>query len=65
VVLKQFTPRNNPEDGRTRYSCWILIKFEFYPQIFVIKKAEMPSFIKIHPVGVEVFHAYGRTDGQT
>jgi hypothetical protein len=28
------------------------------------KKAQVSNLIKIHPVGTELFHAGGRTDGQ-
>jgi hypothetical protein len=47
----------------TCYSSHILIKLEFYLQIF--KKEEKPKildFIKIRPVGAELFHVDGRTD---
>jgi len=47
----------------TRYSCHILIKLEFSRQIF-----EKYSNIKLHlirPVGAELFHLDGRTDGRT
>jgi len=29
------------------------------------KNTHMSNFIKIHPVGTELFHADGETDGQT
>jgi hypothetical protein len=39
----------------TRYSCRILIKLEFSGQIF--GKTQISSFVKIRPVGAELFHA--------
>ena len=30
---------------------------------FFLKKAQIWNFTKIHPVGAELFHADGRTDG--
>jgi len=48
----------------TRYSCQILIKLGFSQQIFR-KNTQISNFIKIRPVGVELFLAYSRTDGQT
>jgi len=47
----------------TGYSCQILMKLEFPRQIF--DKYSKPNFIKICPVGAELFHADGRSDGQT
>jgi hypothetical protein len=44
----------------SRYSCQISIKLELSRQIF-----EKYSNIKFHSVGAELFHADGRTDGQT
>jgi hypothetical protein len=32
---------------------------------FFQKKSHIPNFIKIRPVRAELFHAGGRTDGQT
>jgi hypothetical protein len=29
------------------------------------KNTQNPNFMKIHPVGAELFHADGETDGQT
>jgi len=29
------------------------------------KDTQISNFMKIHPVGTELFHAGGRTDGQT
>jgi len=43
----------------TRYSCQILIKLEFSGQ------TQISNFIKIRPVGAELFHTAERTDGQT
>jgi hypothetical protein len=37
------------------------MKLEFFQQIFG-KKAKIPNFIKIHPVGAELFHSEGQTD---
>jgi hypothetical protein len=37
------------------------MKLEFSRQIF--EKAEILNFIKIRPVGTELFHANRRTDG--
>jgi hypothetical protein len=42
-----------------RYSYRILMKLEFSRQIF--EETQISSFIKIHPLGVELFHADGRT----
>jgi hypothetical protein len=39
------------------------MKLEFYRQIFERKKAKILNFTKIRPVGAELFHAGGRTDG--
>jgi hypothetical protein len=36
------------------------MKFKFHRQIF--RQAQISSFIKICPVGAELFHAEGRTD---
>ena len=44
----------------TRYSCRISMKLELSPQIF--EKTQVSSFIKIRPVGAELFHADGQTD---
>jgi hypothetical protein len=38
------------------------MKHEFSQQIFEKKKIQISSFIKIRPVGAELFHADGRTD---
>jgi hypothetical protein len=38
------------------------MKLEFSRQIFE-KEAQISSFIRILPVGTELFHVYGRTDG--
>jgi hypothetical protein len=42
------------------YSCQILIKLE-YSRRFT-KNTQISNFIKIRPVGAELFHADGRTD---
>jgi len=39
----------------------ILMKLEFFRQIFK-KIPQISNFMKIHPVGAELFHADGRTD---
>jgi hypothetical protein len=39
----------------------MLIKLEFFDRFS--KETEISSSIEIHPVGVELFHADGRTDG--
>ena len=44
--------------------CQILMKLEFSRQIFE-KKISLSNFIKIRPVGAELFHAGGQTDRQT
>ena len=40
------------------------MKLEFYRQIFE-KKNLISDFVKVHPVGVELFHADGRTGVET
>jgi hypothetical protein len=48
----------------TDYSSQILIKkFEFFPEISS-KNLQIQNFIKISPVGAELFHADGEADGQ-
>jgi hypothetical protein len=44
----------------TRYSCKILLKIEFSPQIF--EKYSNIKLQKMRPEGVELFHEDGRTD---
>jgi len=39
------------------------MKLEFSPKIF--EKPQIPNFKKNRPVGVELFHVNGRTDGRT
>ena len=46
----------------TRYSSRILMKIGFYRQIF--EKAQMPSFIKIRPLRIELFHADRQADSR-
>jgi len=46
----------------TRYSCNILMKLEYSPYICG-KYKKKSYFVKIRPVGAELFHADGRTDG--
>ena len=46
----------------------ILARFErnlSFLDILKKKKLKTPNFIKIRPVGAELFHADGRTDRQT
>jgi hypothetical protein len=43
------------------YCFQILIKLEISQQIFE-KKSEISNFMKIRPVGAELFHADGQTD---
>jgi hypothetical protein len=45
------------------YSCQISIKFVFSRQI--VEKSWISNFMKIRPVGAELFRADGRTDGRT
>ena len=47
----------------TRYSRFILIKLEFYQQIF--RKILISNFMKTPPVEAELFHADWQTDRQT
>jgi len=44
----------------TRYSCHTCMKLDFF--IDLRKGTEISNFIKIHPVGAEVFYVDGRTD---
>jgi len=39
----------------TRYSCQILSKLEFFLRMF--KNCQISNFMKILPVGAELFHA--------
>jgi hypothetical protein len=43
-----------------RHSCLILMKLEFSRQI--LENTKIPNFMKIRPVGSELFDADGRTD---
>jgi hypothetical protein len=47
----------------TGYSCQILIKFEFLSRDF--RKTQISKFIKIHPVGAELFHVNRFLDRRT
>jgi hypothetical protein len=47
----------------TRYSCQILTKLDLFDMR--LKNTHIPNFMKIRPVGRELFHAGGRADGQT
>jgi len=47
---------------KCRNSCQNLMKLECSLQIF-LNYAEISHFIKIRPVGAELFHADGQTDG--
>jgi len=44
----------------TLYFCPILIKLEFFQRIF--QNIQISNFMKIRPVGAELFHANGSTD---
>jgi len=44
-----------------RYSCQILKKREFFSTDFW-KNTQISNFMKIRPVGADVFHADGQTD---
>jgi hypothetical protein len=46
-----------------RYSCHILIKQTLLDKFS--KNPQTSNFMKIRPVGAELFHANGRADGQT
>ena len=46
---------------KLHWSCQILIKPEFSRQIFG-KNAQISNFMKIRPVGAELFHVDGQTD---
>jgi hypothetical protein len=46
-----------------RYSSQILIKLEFSRQFS--KNNQISNVMKIRPMEAELFHADGRTDGQT
>jgi len=45
-----------------RYSCRILMKIEFSRQI--LKNTKISNFVKIRPVGAELFHADRLTHGE-
>ena len=45
----------------TLYSCPSLMKLEFSWPVFE-KNPQIPNFMKIRPVGADLFHADGRTD---
>ena len=49
----------------TLYIRQILIKLEFYRQIFEKKNTQIQNFTKIRPVRAEVFKADRQTDGRT
>jgi hypothetical protein len=46
----------------TRYSCRILITLKFSRQI--LGKIQISNFVKIRPVGAELFHADRQKDGR-
>jgi hypothetical protein len=46
----------------TPYYCKILIKINLYFLDRFPKYGQMSNFMKIRPVGAELFHADGRTD---
>jgi len=45
-----------------RYSCHILMELELFRQIY--ENNQISTFMKICPVGAELFHAKGWTDGE-
>jgi hypothetical protein len=45
----------------SRYSCQILMEVEFFMDRFS-KKTQTPNFMKIFPLGTELFDADGQTD---
>jgi hypothetical protein len=47
----------------TLHTCPILMKLEFSQQLF--ENTQISNFIEIRPVGAELFHADGGTDGRT
>ena len=47
----------------TRYSYQILMKLEFYRQIF--ENTQISHFVKTRPAGAELFHVDERTDTET
>jgi hypothetical protein len=44
----------------TRYSCHILMQFDFFDSFS--KNTQISNFMKIPPVGSELFRADGQTD---
>jgi hypothetical protein len=46
-----------------RYACQISIELDFSRRVF--KSTQTANLTKIRPVGAELFHADGWTDGQT
>ena len=48
-----------------RYSCQILMKYEFSQKIFEKKNSQIPNLMQIRPVGAELLHEDRRTDRQT
>ena len=44
----------------TRYSCQVLIKFDFSENIF--ENSPKSTFLNIRPVGAELFHTHRPTD---
>jgi hypothetical protein len=49
---------------KTHYSCGILMNLEIF-STDCRKKSQIPSFMKIRPLGAELFHADGLTDVNT
>ena len=45
------------------YSCRIVMKFEFSQQIF--ENVQISNFMKIRPLGTQLFHTNRWTDGRT
>jgi hypothetical protein len=48
-----------------RYSCQVLMKPVYSRYVFEKKNAKISNFMKIRPVGANLFHADGRTHKQT
>ena len=62
-VSKHLTPRNNPEHGRIQFNrdgSPQSRRFEISRQIS--KETQISYFIKIRPMGAELFHDDGQTD---
>ena len=57
LTIQRDTTKNVRRSSSTHYSCNILMKLEFPPQIF--EKIQISDFMKIRPPGGELFHADG------